>query len=64
MKHTLKEYLKIYDPDFIQLVIADHIVNIDSIISGSWFIIRAFENEKFYLRSFENNFLILSINEV
>lgn len=63
MRHTLKEYLKHYnDVDRIQLVIADHSIVIDTELEGSMFIIRAFEDKKFYFVNHNDGVLVLNIN--
>ena len=59
MKHTLKDFENYYLPRFIQIIVGEHIINIDTKVKGSAFIIKHFYNETFTFISFENNFLIL-----
>lgn len=64
MRRTLKEWMKKYERiTKIQIVAGVHLINIDTECKGSWFIIRAFENEKFYCMSNGNGLLVLNINE-
>lgn len=63
MRYTLKEFIEHYNPKYIQLVCGDHLVNIDTMMKGSFFLIKAFEKSIFYFRSFENELLLLSIIE-
>ena len=45
---TLKEYMKISKPDYIQLIFGDyHIINIDINLEGSMALVRIFEKIKF-----------------
>lgn len=59
MRHTLKEYMKTYQPDTIQLLYGEHLVNINTACGGSYALIRTFENEKFYFNSCNDSNLIL-----
>lgn len=62
-KHTLKDFIKTYEPDYIQLICGVHLINIDCKTTGSTFIILAFYDKKFYFCKFIKNkkFLILEI---
>ena len=62
MRHTLKKFLEYYEPNRIQLVIADHSVIIDTELEGSMFLIRAFEDKKFYFVNCNDGVLVLNIN--
>lgn len=64
MKHTLREFLKHYNPKKVQILIAEHSVVIDTELEGSLFMIRVFDNEKYYFVSYECELLVLNINEV
>ena len=58
-RHTLKEFMKHYNPKYIQLFYGVHIINISTNCKGSGALVRTFENEQYYFVSFENNNLIL-----
>lgn len=60
--HTLKEYIEYYQPTTMQLICGEHIVNIHLECKGSAFIIRAFENEYFYLERFTESCKHLILN--
>lgn len=62
-KHTLREYLNEYNAVNIQLVIGEHIINIATDVKGSYFILKAFLNERFTFRYYDekNSFLSLLI---
>lgn len=63
MIHTLKEFCKFYNPNKIKLIIADHLIDIDTELKGLYFIIRHFNETKFYCVSHEDGLLVLSISE-
>jgi hypothetical protein len=64
MRHTLKEYYNTYNPNIIQIVYGEHIVNIDTRVSGSYALMRTFENIKYYFKSCNDSCLILDyVNE-
>lgn len=62
-RHTLKDFIKTYEPEHIQLFCGKHVININCRYTGSTFIIRAFNDEKFYFCKFNKNkkFLQLEI---
>lgn len=62
-KKTLREYLNEYNAVNIQLVIGEHIINIATDVKGSYFIIKAFRDEKFTFQYYDekNSFLSLLI---
>lgn len=45
-RHTLNEFMKHYNPESIQLLYGDHIVNIATDCKGSAALVRTFGNEK------------------
>lgn len=63
MMHTLNEYLETYNPNYFQLIIGHHLISVDLSAPGSLFIVKAFREEKFTYRSFENKLLVLSSTE-
>ena len=63
MRHTLKDYMKTYKPDTIQLLYGEHLVSIDTARRGSYTLLRTFENEKFYFKSCNDSNLILDYVE-
>ena len=58
-KHTLKDFMKHYEPETIQLLYGGHIVNIATNCKGSASLVRTFDYEKYYFVSYKNNNLIL-----
>lgn len=58
-KHTLKDFIKHYNPETIQLLYGGHIVNIATYCKGSYALVRIFSYEKYYFVSYKNNNLIL-----
>ena len=58
-RHTLKDFMKHYNPETIQLLYGGHIVNIATYCKGSAALVRTFSNEKYYFVSYKNNNLIL-----
>ena len=63
MRNTLARFIDYYNADKIQIICGKHLINIDCKVEGSLFIVRHFENTKFYFKSFENGLLIVSTNE-
>ena len=63
MRHTLKEFMAIFEPITIQLIYGEHIVNIATQCKGSWALIRIFGNEKYYIKSVKSNNLILEYDK-
>lgn len=63
MKHTLKEFIERYNPNYIQIVIGGHLISIDTNVEGSYFIIKHFIDTTFILSTIsnDNNLLILTI---
>ena len=59
MRYTLKEFMAMFNPETIQLLHGEHMVNIATQCKGSWKLIRIFSNEKYYFKSFKSNNLIL-----
>lgn len=59
MRHTFKEFITHYEPITIQLIFAEHIVNIDTRIEGSFALVKAFDNFKFDFINFKNGHLLL-----
>lgn len=60
-KHTLMEYLNVYNANNIQLVIGEHIVDISTNVKGSYTIIKAFRNEKFTFQYYDEKRSFLSL---
>lgn len=60
MFHTLKEYIDTYNPEYIQLIIGEHLININTFAEGSLLVIRAFESERFIFKTLNDTLLILS----
>ena len=58
-RHTLNEFMKHYNPEYIQLLYGVHIINISINCKGSGALVRTFGNEKYYFISFVNNNLVL-----
>lgn len=56
---TLREFMEYCNPTTIQLLYGEHIVNIDTRCKGSHSLIKAFEDTKYYFKSFENEHLIV-----
>jgi len=47
-RHTLKEFMKTYDADKIQLVFGQHLINIDTSVEGSAALVRALNTDAMY----------------
>lgn len=60
-RRTLKEYDKMYNPTKIQLLIGQHLINIDYNLEGSHALYKAFKDMKFDLRYYDSrsDFLLL-----
>lgn len=61
-RYTLKELSDTYNPKFVQIVSGVHVVSIDYSCSGSWFLVKIFNKEKFYLKKWDESleYMILS----
>lgn len=56
---TLREWTNQYMTDYIQLVCGKHLININNREPGSWFIVKAFFDEKFYFKDYTDNGLLI-----
>lgn len=58
-RHTLKDFIGIYEPKYIQLMFGWHLINIDTMAKGSYAIIRRFKNDTFEYVSCNKDLLVL-----
>lgn len=59
---TLKEFLKTYDAEKIQLVFGQHLINIDTTVAGSAALIRALNaDQKYKFIQYEPEFKYLRL---